>query len=82
MRTWMHRGLAPLLAPGRGTYGSVVSRFSALQKTDKNIEMAANASVFRFRLGVVRGGRAVAARLLPGSCPVSARFLPGVHEIC
>jgi hypothetical protein len=46
MRTWMHRGLAPLLAPGRGTYGSVVSRFSALQKTDKNIEMAANASVF------------------------------------
>jgi hypothetical protein len=69
----------------------VVSRFSALQKTGKNIEMAANASVFRFRIGVVRpcgycpaparflpGGR-----FLPGSCPVPAqrpvpaRFLPG-----
>jgi len=32
----------------------VVSRFSALQKTGKNIEMAAIASVFRFRIGVVR----------------------------
>ena len=51
----------------------VVSRFSALQKTGKNIEMAANASVFRFRLPY-RSGAAV--RLLPGSCPVPARFLP------
>ena len=33
----------------------VVSRFSALQKTCKNIEMAANASVFQLCVGVVRG---------------------------
>jgi len=45
-------------------------RFSALQKTGKNIEMAANAK--RFSGSVSEWcGRAV---LLPGSCP---RFLPG-----
>ena len=32
----------------------MVSRFSALQKTCKNIEMAANASVFQLCVGVVR----------------------------
>jgi hypothetical protein len=52
----------------------VVSRFSALQKTGKIIEMAANASVFSFQVPY-RCGAAV--RLLPGSCPVPARFLPG-----
>jgi len=74
-------------------YGSVWSAaFSALQKTGKNIEMAASASVFRFRIGVVRpcgccprllpgscpvpARRLVPARFLPGSCPVPARFLP------
>ena len=63
----------------------VVSRFSALQKTGKNIEMAANASVFRFRIGVVRpcGSCPAPARFLPGSCPAAgscpapARLLPG-----
>jgi len=68
----------------------VVSRFSALQKTCKNIEMAANASVFQFCVGVVRpcgccpaparflpGSFLPSGRFLPGSCPVPARFLPG-----
>jgi len=63
----------------------VVSRFSARQKLGKNIEMAANASVFRFRIGVVRpcGSCPAPARLLPGSCPAAgscpapARLLPG-----
>ena len=55
------------------------------KKMCKNIEMAANASVFQLCVGVVRPWpeRAVAARLLPGSCPVpaqrpvAARLLPG-----
>ena len=41
----------------------VVSRFSALQKACQNIEMAANAGVFRFCIGVVRPC---------GSCPAPA----------
>ena len=41
----------------------VVSRFSALQKACQNIEMAANASVFRLCIGVVRPC---------GSCPAPA----------
>ena len=69
-------GLAPLLAPGRGTYAGPCGQplFSAAKKTGKNIEMAANASVFTFQVPY-RSGAAV--RLLPGSCPVPARFLPG-----
>ena len=68
----------------------VVSRFSALQKACQNIEMAANASVFRFRIGVVRpcgscpaparflpDGRAVPASRPNGSCLAAKRFLPG-----
>jgi hypothetical protein len=68
----------------------VVSRFSALQKACQNIEMAANAGVFRFCIGVVRpcGSCAVPARFLPdgravpasrpnGSCLAAKRFLPG-----
>ena len=62
----------------------VVSRFSAVQKTCKNIEMAANASVFQLCVGVVRpcGSCPVPARFLPsgrflpGSCPAPARSLP------
>ena len=76
-------GAAPGARP-RHVRVRVVSRFSALQKTGKNIEMAANASVFQLIMYVSEWcGRAVAARLLRGSCPdparrpVPARFLPG-----
>jgi len=68
----------------------VVSRFSALQKACQNIEMAANAGVFRFCIGVVRpcgscpaparflpDGRAVPASRPNGSCLAAKRFLPG-----
>jgi len=63
----------------------VVSRFSALQRACRNIEMTAKAERFQllFRSGAaVRFLRPVPARFLPGSCPVSARFLPSGAGSC
>jgi hypothetical protein len=63
----------------------VVSHFSALQKACQNIEMAANAGVLRFCIGVVRpcgccpapaaatfSGRAAAGRTPAGAAPATA----------
>ena len=69
-------GLAPLLAPGRGTYGSVWS--AAFQRCKKRAKILKWRQMRAFSGSVSEWcGRAVAARLLPGSCPVPARFLPG-----
>ena len=75
-------GLAPLLAPGRGTYGSV---WSAAFQRGKNWAKILKWRQMRAFSGSVSEwcGRAVPARLLPGSCPVPARrpvparLLPG-----
>jgi hypothetical protein len=70
-------GLATFLAPGRDTYrrtGSVWSAaFQPCKKTCNIIEMAGKCE----RLFPIMCRSGVAVRLLPGSCPVPARFLPG-----
>ena len=52
----------------------VVSRFSALQNTCRNIELRQMRAFSNYVSEWC--GRAVAAQLLPGSCPIPARFLP------
>ena len=75
-------GLAPLLAPGRGMYGSVWS--AAFQRCKKRAKILKWRQMRAFSGSVSEWcDRAVPARLLPGSCPVPAqrpvpaRFLPG-----
>ena len=80
-------GLAPLLAPGRGTYGSVWS--AAFQRCKKRAKILKWRQMRAFSGsvsdGVVRpcGCCPAPARFLPGSCPaagscpVAARLLPG-----
>ena len=75
-------GLTKILAPGRDTYGSVWS--AAFQPCKKRAKILKWRQMRAFSNYVSEWcGRAVAARLLRGSCPiparrpVPARFLPG-----
>jgi hypothetical protein len=68
-------GLTTFLAPGRGTYGSVWS--AAFQRCKKRAKILKWRQMRAFSGSVSEWcGRAVPARLLPGSCPTAGRFLP------
>ena len=72
-------GLAPLLAPGRGTYRFLWS--AAFQRCKKRAKILKLRQMRAFSGSVSEWcGRAVPARLLPGSCPVPARW-PGRNRL-